>query len=200
MRRRKFLFWAGFGLFTLGEKLRIDGLDRLAAAMLRENKPAKPTHWRAEQNELWRWYERETLIDGRWHVSGITTPMHRETGLPYDEHTGYLDPSLVPVELRVWDDLHSVDESDEPGAEPGEHRPSAARRARHGRPPSKWLRSLNAEELRVWLKTIEVSEASVQGMTYFTHLTRDHFFDADKVRDLSVDEQAKLHAAAHEGY
>ncbi len=37
-------------------------------------------------------------------------------------------------------------------------------------------------------------------MTYLTHLTRDHFFDADKIAGLSIDEQAKLHAAAHHGY
>ncbi len=37
-------------------------------------------------------------------------------------------------------------------------------------------------------------------MTYFTHLTRDHFFDGDKIAGLTEDEQAKLHGAAHDGY
>ena len=30
-------------------------------------------------------------------------------------------------------------------------------------------------------------------MTDFEHLTRDHFFDGDKITGLSEDEQAKLH-------
>jgi hypothetical protein len=77
---------------------------------------------------------------------------------------------------------------------------SPARRARHGRPPSKWLRSLNADELRVWLKTIEVPEADVSGMTFWEHLTRDHSFSPEKIEGLALDEQAKLHAAAHFGY
>ncbi len=51
------------------------------------------------------------------------------------------------------------------------------RRARHGRPPSRWLRSLHSDELRVWLKTIEVPEAGVEGMTFWEHLTRDHSFN-----------------------
>jgi hypothetical protein len=200
MRRRQFLFWASFGVFSLGEALRCRGFDALAAAMLEEKESSAPTHWRAAHNETWQWYERETFLHGRWVVTGITTPINRETGLPYDEQTGYLDPSLVPAELRVWDARPDVDDADDPDVEPGEHRPSAVRRARHGRPPSKWLRSLHADELRVWLKTIEVPEAGVQGMTYLTHLTRDHFFDEEKVRDLAIDEQAKLHAAAHHGY
>jgi hypothetical protein len=82
--------------------------------------------------------------------------------------------------------------------EPG--KPDAKRRARHGRPPSRWLRSLEVEELRTWLTTIDPPEAGVSGMTFWTHLTRDHFFDAAKLEGLTIDEQAKLHAAAHDGY
>jgi hypothetical protein len=37
-------------------------------------------------------------------------------------------------------------------------------------------------------------------MTYLTHLTRDHFFEADNVCDLAVAEQAKLRAAAHQDH
>src|SRR5262249_19766592 len=85
-----------------------------------------------------------------------------------------------------------------PESAPGQ--PDPARRARHGRPPSKWLRSLHTDELRIWLKSIEVPEAGVSGMTFFTHLTRDHFFSPANVADLAIDEQAKLHAAAHYGY
>ncbi len=77
---------------------------------------------------------------------------------------------------------------------------SSSRRARHGRPPSRWLRSLHADELRIWLKTIEVPEVGVSGMTFWQHLTRDHSFDPDHIEGLTEPEQAKLHAAAHYGY
>ena len=30
VKRRRFLFWVGFGLFSLGEKLRLTGFDELA--------------------------------------------------------------------------------------------------------------------------------------------------------------------------
>jgi hypothetical protein len=102
----------------------------------------------------------------------------------------------VPVDLRVWDEK----DGDALLGEAGEHLPDPKRRARHGRPPSKWLRSLHADELRIWLKTIDVPVAGVEGMTFWTHLTRDHFFIAAHIEGLSVDEQAKLHAAAHWGY
>ncbi len=207
MTRRRFLFWIGLGLFNLAEKLRADGLDQLAAAAMNAAGPATsgtpgatPIHWRAAHNASWHWYERETLVDGRWMLTGITTPVNKKTGQPYAEQKGYLDDSLVPAEVRVWELDGSDNALAAAGAEPGDRRPDATRRARHGRPPSKWLRSLYADEIRIWLKTIDVPEAGVSGMTYWTHLTRDHFFDADKIKGLSVDEQAKLHAAAHYGY
>ena len=85
-------------------------------------------------------------------------------------------------------------------AEYAERRSNPSRRARHGRSPSKWLRSLRADEISIWLKTIDVPEAGVSGMTYWEHLTRDHSFDAEKIEGLTDEEQAKLHAAAHYGY
>src|ERR1700722_4096082 len=207
MKRRRFMFWIGFGLFNLAEKLRAEGLDELAAAGMNAFEPATrtarsaaPTHWRAAQNSTWRWYERETFVGGRWVVDGTSTPIHKRTGQPYTEKPGYLSDSLVPDEARVWDAEAGKAPDEESGADDAVHRPDPARRARHGRPPSKWLRSLRADELRIWLKTIEVPEAGVEGMTYMTHLTRDHFFDADKLAGLSIGEQAKLHAAAHHGY
>ena len=60
--------------------------------------------------------------------------------------------------------------------------------------------SREADELKIWLKTIEVPEAGVSGMTFWEHLTRDHSFDPDRIAGLTIDEQAKLHAAAHYGY
>jgi hypothetical protein len=191
------MFWIGLGLFSLGEKLRANAFDELAATIMGDDAPAHPVHWRAASNNKWLWYEQETFKDGKWTLTGVTTPINKETGEPFTEYKGYLDPSLVPKSLRVWD---GVGDDEDESAEEGEHLPSAVRRARHGRPPSKWLRSLHADELRIWLKTIEVPEAGVSGMTYWTHLTRDHFFDPEKIEGLTEAEQAKLHAAAHDGY
>src|ERR1700722_10964369 len=103
MKRRRFLFWISLGIFSLGEKLRVSGFDDLAAAAIDGAKDSPPMHWRAESNSAWEWYERETLVDGRWMVTGITTPINKETVLPYTEKTGYLDASLVPADMRAWD-------------------------------------------------------------------------------------------------
>ncbi|TWT30325.1 hypothetical protein KOR34_48830 [Posidoniimonas corsicana] len=216
MNRRRFAFWVGMGLFGLSEKLRADGLDQLAALAMRATEPkptpADPTaaadavpaeHWTLGEDSHWRWFEREELIDGEWRVTGITTPVKKMTGERYTEKTGYLPDELVPVEVRrgkqtAMDDSEPIPEPDDPPSEPGE--PLAVRRARHGRPPSKWLRSLNAEELRTWMATVEIPEAGVSGMTFWNHLTRDHGFGPKKIEGLNEEEQAKLHAAAHYGY
>lgn len=204
MLRRRFLFWVGFGLFNLGEKLHAAGFDRLAAKLAETGEtkaaPKVGIHWRAASNNTWQWWERETLIDGHWTVTGITTPIHKRTGELYTGKTGYLDDSLVPADLRLAQ--HADEEpfllEDDPA--PENHQPHPIRKARHGRPPSKWLRSLRAEELRTWLATIDVPEAGVEGMTFWEHLTRDHYFDPVKIRGLNEAEQAQLHAAAHFGY
>jgi len=208
MTRRRFAFWLGFGLFNLAETLRADSLDRLAAAAMRRTEPltkvkptAKPEHWTATGNKTWRWYERETFTDDQWVLTGRTTPIHRKTGKRYTEKTGYLDDNLVPESFQKNIPKSKNRETKlvvEIKFEPGDI--DAGRKARHGRPPSTWLRSLDARELRIWMKTIEVPEVGVNRMTYWTHLTRDHSFDPLKIEGLTDIEQAKLHAAAHYGY
>lgn len=205
MRRRRFFFWLGLGLFGLAEKLRADGLDDLAAGLMRATEPAtpKPTHalpehWTSSENNTWRWFEREHLIDGHWKLTGITAPIHKGTGERYSGPTGYLDDALVPVAVRRGEQPGQADGDTAVEDDPGQ--PNTWRRARHGRPPSRWLRSLHADELRIWLKTIDVPEAGVSGMTFWEHLTRDHSFDPERITGLTIDEQAKLHAAAHHGY
>ena len=173
---------------------------RLAKSPAATDETAAPEHWTAASNRTWRWFERENYVDGRWKLTGITTPIDKQTGQPYTGKTGYLDESLAPVEMRLANQAASPAEAADDTAEREDHQPDPVRRARHGRPPSKWLRSLHADEIRIWLKTIEVPEAGVSGMTYWTHLTRDHFFDPDKIAGLTIDEQAKLHGAAHFGY
>ncbi len=108
MLRRRFLFWVGFGLFGLAEKLRANSLDDLAAALMRSSETkgpgpaaaATPEHWSMAGNSTWQWYEREHLIDGRWKITGITTPVNRVTGERYTDRSGYLDESLVPARFR----------------------------------------------------------------------------------------------------
>ncbi len=206
--RRKFAFYFGLGLFSLSERLQANVLDDLAAASMPASQTSKPIangierpeHWTASENSDWSWFERENFFDGRWSVTGITTPINRLTGERYAGATGYLSDDLVPEELRAGGTMESATEAlfAVDGDEDGQ--PSAERRSRHGRPPSKWLRKLNATELRIWLKRIKVPEAGVNGMTYWTHLTRDHSFDEVLIDGLTEDEQAKLHAAAHFGY
>jgi hypothetical protein len=205
--RRRFAFWLGFGMFALGEKLQANGLDTLAAAAMRAveaKKPlpppaAIPEHWTAGENNQWRWFEREQLVRGQWRVTGITTPVRKNTG-ELAKGPGYLDESLVPESMRTGRLETSSNDASHTAFEYDHGKPSPTRRARHGRPPSRWLRSLNADELHVWLKTIDVPEAGVEGMTYWTHLTRDHSFDPEKIEGLDIPDQAKLHAAAHYGY
>jgi hypothetical protein len=217
MSRRRFAFWIGFGLFNLSETLRAETFDKLAAAAMRstEAKPrpigdALPVHWTANSDATWRWYEREDLIDGEWVATGITTPINKTTGERKAGHGGYLDESLLPAELRQANSAGEEQGGDNPGAvgqagsgtlaATNPHLPTTDCRARHGRPPSQWLRSLEADEIRIWLKSIKVPEAGVSGMTYWEHLTRDHMFDAAHIAGLTTDELAKLHAAAHFGY
>jgi hypothetical protein len=212
MNRRQFSFWLGFGLFGLADRLRVYALDDLAAAAMRatELSPSvagatvtseteTPIHWTSAENKSWRWFEREDFIDGQWRLTGITTPVHKETRKPHDG-PGYLHESVVPEQVRLGKQTELTELPLEVSAEYAKRQPKEKLRNRHGRPPSKWLRSLHAEELRIWLRTIDVPEAGVSGMTYWEHLTRDHSFDLKKIEGLDEDEQAKLHAAAHFGY
>ena len=117
MTRRRFAFWIGFGLFSLAEKLRLDGLDALAAVVMEHTDsttaPARaitPLHWTAAENKTWRWFERESLIDGPWTLTGITTPIHKKTG---ESHVaaGYLDESDVPDKLRLGNGVGSLQQT-----------------------------------------------------------------------------------------
>ncbi len=208
--RRRFTFWIGFGLFTLSERLNLAGLDRLAAAAMSGGEPlhaalpkldAKlPVHWHAAGNSAWQWFERETLINGKWTLSGITTPRSKSNGEHYADQEGYLDESLAPQALRLANTEPDAEAVVLAAIKHSDHHATETRRSRHGLPPSRWLRSLHADELRLWLRTITVPEATVSGMTNWEHLTRDHMFDPALIEGLVEDEQAKLHAAAHFGF
>lgn len=194
MTRRRFAFWIGFGLFTLGERLNAQSLDALAALGM---KLTSDERWTAAENGSWRWYQRERMVDGDWRVTGITTPVNKWSGEEKGGVEGYLDASLVPDEVL---DAAPTDIDEEYEDEHLAGQADPARRARHGRPPSRWLRSLHAEELACWLSTITVPEAGVSGMMVLVHLTRDHSFAESRLDGLTEDELYKLHAAAHYGY
>jgi hypothetical protein len=205
--RRRFAFWVGFGLFGLAERLNADGLDTLAAAAMRGSEPAPPnkdsstpTHWRADEDGTWRWYERENLIDGEWVPTGITVPINKKSGERKDDRGEYLDDGLLPAEIQLSEQAAGAHGDATTTGEHDPHLPEPEIRARHGRPPSQWLRSLRADEIRIWLKTIKVPEADVSGMTFWEHLTRDHMFDPTHIVGLTIAELAKLHGAAHFGY
>lgn len=208
MNRRHFAFWLSSGLFALSERLGAQSLDSLAAAVIEctECKVGgevivEEHRWTAAENRTWRWFERETMQpSGEWKLTGRTVPIHKTTGEPYTGATGYLDESLVPDAVRNSDPIakKGLTEIECVETEPGTT--SVARKARDGRPPSKWLRSLHADELACWLHTITVPEVGVSGMTVLVHLTRDHGFDEPKVTGLTEEEMLKLHAAAHYGY
>lgn len=226
------------GLADRAEGAAGTGADTRSSGTERPGKETSPEHWTFEENELWYWFQRETMVEGTWRLSGRTRPVHKHTGRLGPDEEGYLDDEAVPrsirepLDSRIAAGIHpaaaeSADDdsgprrevdrsrlppgadSDIPGdglsfddspplSDPGE--PHEQRRARHGRPPSRWLRSLDAAELRTWLATVEVPEAGVSGMTFWVHLTRDHLFEPRRIRGLTTEEQAKLHAAAHHGY
>ncbi len=222
--RRRFAFLFGLGLFGLSRKLNARILDDWAAkgmhltwvrtdydhapapteTQLRAFHQASGEHWTYRENKSWRWFERESYDGTNWQLTGVTTPRHRTTNERYVGEHGYLEEQLVPAEMRRRHAVKLVglnrdqNDYDVDGDSPGQ--PSELRRGRHGRPPSKWLRSLSSSELSEWLATIEVPEAGVSGMTFWIHLTRDHQFDAANLEGLSLAEFAKLHAAAHYGY
>src|SRR5690606_17307156 len=147
-----FAFWVSSGLFALSERLGAQSLDSLAAAVIEctERKVGgevivEEHRWTAAENRTWRWFERETLqAGGEWKLTGRTVPVHKTTGEPYTGATGYLDESLVPDAVRHSDPVakKGLLEIECVETEPG--KTSVARKARDGRPPSKWLRSLYA--------------------------------------------------------
>ncbi len=68
------------------------------------------------------------------------------------------------------------------------------------RQPMGWeLNDLKAEIKRHASRRNPQTRWGVNGMTAFEHLTRDHEWPSDLVRNLTVDEQLWLHDATHEG-
>ena len=197
MTRRRFAFWIGLCLFWVSRRLHAAAVDSMAASLMEwseptESKESKLERWRPNANRRWRWLERQTRINGEWKLSGVTRPVDHRTGKAYEEDSRYLETEVVPEPVQastsaMWEKLEQGKAKSSP-------------QFGHGQPPSRWLRSLNAHELRLWLKTISLPDVGVDGMTFWTHLTRDHSFSPSRIKGLTIAEQAKLHAAAHYGY
>jgi hypothetical protein len=164
-------------------------------------------HWTPEGNGAWTWYRLERFVDGDWLTIGLTTPVSTDSDETVILEDGYLDNAQVPLYVvmgqlpRIPTELAGLLEPSQYDASSAHaHVPDATRRSSQGKPPSVWLRSLFASELREWLPTIEVPPATVRDMTFWTHLVRDHGFDPLRIEGLNEFEFFQLHSAAHHGY
>lgn len=164
-------------------------------------------HWTPEDNGAWEWYRLERYVSGSWKTIGLTSPMDTESGEPLESDEGYLDRRQVPHHVLVGEfpsiplEVVTLLAPSQYGSGERESRaPDPAIRARHGKPPSDWLKSLWAAELREWLSGLRVPVATVRDMTYWVHLVRDHGFDPLRIDGLTEAEFLQLHSAAHHGY
>src|SRR5262245_38809002 len=133
MDRRRFVFWMSFGLFTLSERFNVNRFDKWAAMAMRHTEPkpsaaSPPTHWTSVVQDAWRWFERESWDGGQWLLTGITQPVHQETGERMPGAGDYLADHLVPPEVRNSE--HRKTEA-ELRDEFSHHHPSDEIKARH---------------------------------------------------------------------
>lgn len=164
-------------------------------------------HWTPEEDGKWKSYRAERYVDGNWKSVAISLPVNVESGESFQPAEGYVSLNEVPSHV-LSGELPSLPESIKRQMIPSQfdsmeatrRLPDPQIRIRDGKPPSDWLRSLHAEELRTWLKTIDTPEATVNGMTFWVHLVRDHSFDPRSIEGLTEREFLLLHSAAHFGY
>ena len=191
MTRRRFAFWFGLILFWFGRRLHAKTIDALAAKLMQSTEGSEEPFWRVNANKEWQWFELVSRVNGRWDRR-YTRPVHRKTRKLYSrKKMDFLSDEEVPQAVRDWN-ASLWKKLAQGRVEPC--------KLGEGQPPSEWLRSLEANELKVWLRTIQLPEVGVEQMSFWTHLTRDHAFEPKRIEGLTEAEQAKLHAAAHYGY
>ena len=164
-------------------------------------------HWTPEENGEWSWYRAERYVDGDWKSFAISLPVNRKTGELHQPAEGYVGLDDIPPYVLTGE-LPQLPDGIKRQMAPSQFDPTEAMmrlpdpevQMRDGKPPSEWLRSLDAEELRTWLKTIDITEATVSGMTFWVHLVRDHSFDPRRIEGLNEREFLLLHSASHFGY
>ena len=210
--RRKLLSAVGIGL--IAPRLAFGG-DEQAGSPITNSGNGKELaensvvfqHWTPEENAAWQWYRLERFKDGHFKTAGISLPMQKASGIPFTPADGYLSVDDIPAYVldgelpELSDEMIEMRAKSQFDLETALSRtPDPEIKSREGRPPSEWLRSLFADELRIWLPLVDASEAGVNGMTFWVHLIRDHGFDSRRIEGLLEWEFAKLHALAHEGY
>ncbi|MFN3189426.1 MAG: hypothetical protein ACE361_02795 [Aureliella sp.] len=210
--RRQFTFALGLGLFSAklawGEndptsELPLDYLDWQQLA----ERGHVFEHWTPEEDGHWQWYRLERYVEGTWKSVGISLPVNRDTGEEFEPSDGYIHRDQIPHYVLA-EELPDLPDVVRRHLSPSQYEPEGASlrmpdpeiQFRDGRPPSDWLTSLTAGELRKWLATIEPPPATVSGMTFWVHLIRDHSFDPRRIEGLSEHEYSLLHSAAHHGY
>ncbi len=210
--RRQLVFSIGLGFVSLklaaGENEDLSAPEATSVSWQELAKQGQIfEHWTPEQDSQWEWYRLERYVDGTWESVGISLPIDRETGEAYEPSDGYLGRDEIPARV-LKDELPIVPHDIQQQLAPSQFDPLQAHsrqpdpeiQARDGKPPSDWLRSLTARDLRTWLKTIDAPPASVRGMTFWVHLVRDHSFDPRRIEGLTEQEFLRLHSTAHFGY
>lgn len=164
-------------------------------------------HWTPEEDGEWEWYRLERYVDGDWRTVGISLPINKVSGEPYEPADGYVSLSQIPsyvlngeLPQGASEILTELAPSQFDPIKDSVREPDPDVRSRQGKPPSDWLRSLTARDLKEWLHTVDAPEATVEGMTFWVHLVRDHGFDPRRIEGLTEQEFLHLHSAAHHGY
>ncbi len=128
------------------------------------------------------------MISRRKFMFGLGLLGYLATDLPLVV-ASTVDYYLLPREVE-----HCHDDDGKPTPKPKEKKRTAKQSNK------KWIRSLNAKELRVFLKTFKAPYVGVWGMSVTYHLTNHHGFVRSNLRGLTNKELIKLHSAAHYGY
>jgi hypothetical protein len=216
--RRRFLLALGSGLLGTRALLADDQAQPIEPSQS-EAPPSFPSwqdfaaeglvleHWTPEQDDTWRWFRLERYEQSDWKTAAISLPIHRTSDESFEPSDGYVPTADIPSHVitgAIPELPPGLEDRMAPSqfelSDPATRTPDPDIRLRDGKPPSDWLTSLRATELREWLQTIDPIQAEVRGMTHWVHLIRDHGFDPLRINGLTEEEFTQLHSAAHEGY
>ena len=202
--RRRFAELFGIGVLLSTETLLAgeDVASDLRQLLSEEEIRSLPTKWTKLETGTSLSYKREVKFNGEWRFAGFTLPIRKATNQAVKPRKNYLDPRVVPKEIRGFEVTvsASADDSDVQDFRPPSNLPDVDLRARHGLPPSEWIRSRNAKQLSRWLRTLDIPYFGVEQITFWDHLVRHHKFKPKLISGLSSNELAMLHSAAHYGY
>ena len=112
---------------------------------------------------------------------------------------GYLATNL-PMVVASTLDYYLLPKNEVPHCHNDDGKPVPPKKRSTKKSNYKWIRRLNASELRIFLKTFKAPYVGVWGMSVAYHLTQHHNFVLLNIRGLTERELYKLHAAAHYGF